>query len=76
MENQNVMENNEVMDVAEEISTSGLGTGLKFVGGTLAIVGLVYGGYKLVTKFKAKKKSEENPDTVCDEDKASFDVID
>ena len=69
MENENIMENNEVMDVAENVVTSGSGTGLKLVGGA------IYVGIKLFKKLKAKKMKKEDlvdvaytEDDECDED--------
>lgn len=75
MENENIMENNEVMDVAENVVTSGSGTGLKIVGGALLLGGAIYGGIKLFKKLKAKKMKKEDlvdvaytEDDECDED--------
>ena len=56
MENENVMENNEVMEVAEEITKTNSGLGLKIIGGVLALGGAIYGGIKLRKKIKAKKE--------------------
>lgn len=65
MENENIMENNEVMEVAEEVVKSGNFTGLKLIGGALILGGAIYGGIKAIKKFKAKK--EENYAT-CEAD--------
>ena len=52
MNEQNIMENNEAIEVAEKITSSGSGHVLGIVGGVLAVVGLAYGGYKLYKKNK------------------------
>lgn len=58
MEEKNIM-NEEIMDVAEDITcTSGSGIGGKLLGGAI-VAGLIYGGYKLVKKRKANKESDE-----------------
>lgn len=59
MENENIMENNEVMNAAEDVMTSGTGTGLKLVGGALILGGAIYGGIKLFKKIKAKKAEKD-----------------
>ena len=59
MENTEIM-NNEVVEVAEEVVPVSSGNGFKVVGGVLAIVGLAYGGYKLVKKLIAKKKEQQD----------------
>ena len=56
MENENIMENNEVMEVAEEIANTNAGIGWKIVGGVLIAAGAIYGGIKLRKKIKAKKE--------------------
>lgn len=55
--NQEIMENNEVLEAAEEIATNV--SGLKIVGGAVVIAGVIYGCYKLIPKLKAKKKNVE-----------------
>ena len=75
MNEQNIMENNEVIEVAEDIVKSGSGIGLKLVGGTLLLGGAIYGGIKLFKKIKAKKTEKDEAVDVkftecdkCDED--------
>lgn len=69
--NENITENNEVMEVAEDVVTSGSGIGLKLVGGTLILGGLIYGGTKLFKKIRAKKAEKDGAVdaefTECDE---------
>lgn len=57
--NENITENNEVMEVAEDVVTSGSGVGLKLVGGTLILGGLIYGGIKLFKKIRAKRAEKD-----------------
>lgn len=59
MNEQNIMENNEVIEAAEEVITSKSGLGLKLSLGALAIGGVIYGGMKLLKKFRAKKEEDE-----------------
>ena len=59
MNEQNIMENNEVIEAAEEVVTSKSGLGLKLGLGALAIGGVIYGGMKLLKKFRAKKEEDE-----------------
>lgn len=59
MNNENIMENNEAMEAAEEMVTSGSGIGLKLIGGALLLGGAIYGGIKLRKKIKAKKEEDE-----------------
>lgn len=72
MENQEIMTNNEVVEMTEEIVEVGSGNGLKLVGGTIAVVGLAYIGYRLFKKFKPKKEKTdpievvEYTEDVCD----------
>ena len=40
----------------EEFAPVSSGKGLKIAGGILAAVGLIYGGYKIVSKIKSKKE--------------------
>lgn len=56
--NENIMENNEAMEAAEEMVTSGSGIGLKLIGGALLLGGAIYGGIKLRKKIKAKKEED------------------
>ena len=56
MENQDMMTNNEVMEVAEEVMETGSCGLLKLGLGAAAIVGLGYGVYRLVKKIKDNKK--------------------
>lgn len=58
MENTSIIVNDEVMEVTEELVPSGSGTGWKLAGGLMLAVGAIYGGYKLLKKFKAKKESK------------------
>ena len=58
--NENIMENNEVLEAAEDIVPTGSGTGLKLVGGALILGGAIYGGIKLYKKLKAKKAEKED----------------
>lgn len=67
MENEKIMENNEVLEVAEDYVTSGSGSALKIVGGIAAVAGLAYGGYKLIKKFRAKKREEEAAEVILTE---------
>ena len=71
MENENIMENNEVINAAEDVMTSGTGIGLKLVGGALVLGGAIYGGIKLFKKLKAKKAEKDDVVDVkyndCDE---------
>lgn len=64
--NENIMENNETMEVAEEMVTSGTGLGLKLGVGALILGGAIYGGMKLYKKIKAKR--EDGIIVVSDED--------
>lgn len=64
MENQEIMTNNEVVEVAEEVIEAGFGNGLKLVGGTLIIAGLAYGGYRLFKKLKSKKDAAKLDEAV------------
>lgn len=64
--NENIMENNEAMEVAEEIVTSKTGLGLKLGVGALLLGGVIYGGMKLYKKIKTKKEDESI--VVTDED--------
>ena len=57
--NENIMENNEVIEAAEEVVTSKSGLGLKLGLGALAIGGVIYGGMKLLKKFRTKKEEDE-----------------
>lgn len=59
MNEQNIMENNEVIEAAEEVITSKSGLGLKLGLGALAIGGVIYGGMKLLKKFRANKEEDE-----------------
>lgn len=73
MENMTETMTNEVMEVAEETTTSGSKLGLGALIGA-AVIGLGFGGYKLIKKLKAKKADKviEATDYVevedCDED--------
>lgn len=49
-----MMTNDEVMDVAEVTTTSSC-NGLKVVGGLAVVGGLIYGGYRLIRKLRSKK---------------------
>lgn len=59
MNEQNIMENNEVLEVAEDMASTNSGLGWKIIGGALLTVGAIYGGLKLKKKIKTKKKKEE-----------------
>ena len=70
--NENIIENNEVLEAAEDVVSTG--TGIKLVGGAL-ILGAIYGGIKLFKKLKAKKAEKDEPinaecvvDDECEED--------
>lgn len=70
MNEQNMMTNDEVMEVAEVMPTSS-GNGLKVVGGLAVVGGLIYGGYRLIRKLKSKKSDgviNVDPDSVTMED--------
>lgn len=66
MNEQNIMENNEVIEAAEDVVTSGIGLGLKLGVGALVLGGAIYGGIKLLKKIKSKKATDE--DVEVDED--------
>lgn len=66
MKEENIMEN-EAIETAEEIVSSGSGIGLKVIGGVVAIAGLTYGAYKLYKKHKANKESKDDDSVICDE---------
>ena len=73
MENENIMENNEVMEVAENIANSNSGLGWKIIGGVLITAGVIYGGIKLRKKIKTKKEEEYaecevNEDCIVDDE--------
>lgn len=55
MNEQNIMENNEVLEVAEEVANNNSGLGWKVIGGVLVLAGTIYGGIKLRKVLKAKK---------------------
>jgi hypothetical protein len=76
MNEQNMMTNDEVMEVAEVMPTSS-GNGLKVVGGLAVVGGLIYGGYRLIRKLKSKKSDgmiTVNPSSVKVEDCGVEDV--
>lgn len=58
MNEQNIMENNEVLEVAEEVVGTKSGLGVKILIGALATVGAIYGGIKLKKKLKSKKDED------------------
>lgn len=58
MNNENIMENNEVLEVAEDMVKTKSISGLKLAGGALVLAGIIYGGYKLVRKIKARKEED------------------
>lgn len=58
MNNENIMENNEVLEVAEDMVKTNSISGLKLAGGALVLAGIIYGGYKLVRKIKARKEED------------------
>lgn len=58
MNEQNIMENNEVLEVAEEVVGTKSGLGVKILIGALATVGAIYGGMKLKKKLKSKKDED------------------
>ena len=58
MNNENIMENNEVLEVAEDMVKTNSKSGLKLAGGALVLAGIIYGGYKLVQKIKARKEED------------------
>lgn len=55
MNEQNIMENDEVLEVAEEVANNNSGLGWKVIGGVLVLAGTIYGGIKLRKVLKAKK---------------------
>ena len=59
MENQEIMTNNEVLEVAEDLVPTSSGKGLKVFGAVLAVAGLAFGGYKLIKNRKSKQKYGE-----------------
>lgn len=61
MEKQDILVNEEVFEAAEEITEAGFGKGLKVTGAVVAVVGAIYGGYRLVKKLKAKKVQYGTP---------------
>lgn len=68
MNEQNIMENNEVLEVAEEIAKSNSGLGWKIVGGVLVAAGVIYGGLKLKKKIRAKKEEDYVIDDAAEEE--------
>lgn len=58
MNNENIMENNEVLEVAEDMVKTNSISGLKLAGGALVLAGIIYGGYKLIRKIKARKEED------------------
>ena len=67
MNEQNIMENNEVIEAAEDVVTSGTGLGLKLGVGALVLGGAIYGGIKLLKKIKSKKATDEDVEVAEDE---------
>lgn len=72
--NENVNEN-EVLEVAENVIPNGSGVGLKLAGGALILGGAIYGGIKLFRKIKAKQaekaemvEAEHNEFDECEEE--------
>lgn len=59
MNEQNIMENNEVLEVAEDIVKTNSGLGWKIIGGVLITAGTIYGGLKLIKKLKTKKEETQ-----------------
>ena len=59
MNEENIMENNEVLDVAENVANTGSGLGRKIIVGALLAAGAIYGGLKLKKKIKAKKEADD-----------------
>lgn len=56
MNEQNIMESNEVLEVAEEIAKTNSGLGWKIVGGVLVAAGAIYGALKLGKRIEAKRE--------------------
>lgn len=75
MNEENIITNEEVMEVAEDFVPARSGNGLKVLGGVVAIAGLIYGGYKLWTKHKAKKEQLTDDSVVCDVDAENVEDI-
>lgn len=71
---ENIIVNDEIMETTSEvIESTGSGNGLKVLGGVALIVGLAYGGWRLIKKIKNRKNAEvETVD--CVEEKFSVDV--
>lgn len=69
--NENIMENNEVLEAAEDMVPNGSGVGLKLAGGALILGGAIYGGIKLFKKIKAKRAEKAEAEiashTECNE---------
>lgn len=66
MENE-IMNNEDVMVVAEEYTPSNSGTGMLIALGVTGAVGLaIYGAYRLVKHIKAKKASKKEKVEVTD----------
>lgn len=59
MENTEIMNNETVTAAMEEIVPVSSGNGWAVVGKVMTVVGAIYGGYKLVTKFMSKKKEQK-----------------
>lgn len=59
MNEQNIMENNEVLEVAEEIAKTNFGLGWKIGIGVLITAGVTLARVKLRNKFKTKKEEAE-----------------
>lgn len=66
MNEQNIMENNEVLEVADDMARSNSGLGWKIIGGALIAAGAIYGGLKLRRKIKAKKEEDKKVVDVAD----------
>lgn len=73
MNNENIMENNEVLEVAEEIANTNSGLGWKIVGGVLVLAGTIYGGIKLIKKIRANKEDEAQLVETADEEVVNSD---
>lgn len=76
METNNIMNNEEVMEVAEEIVTGGTGNGLKIAAGAgVAVVAGVL-AYKYIAKpLAAKIKSKKEHEVKVDSGTEEFEIV-
>lgn len=75
MENQDIIMENEVVEMAEEFTTASSGNGMKLFGGAVIAGALGFGIYKLVKKVKAKKEQQSAPVDCYDLDGECVDEV-